>query len=152
MSSSIILSISYDIITLNFSNLITETFNDFANLFWVWHFNQSLSTIRYVLREMNWTFHFPSYFAYLVFKVMHCPFQWDKTVKEMASVISNPTTRKIVPELIYLIQDINGEDQYDIFPIYQLCPKDKNKQSFLHSVWQSRNPGAWILTSPHKTF
>ncbi|KAL1811292.1 hypothetical protein ACET3Z_021357 [Daucus carota] len=69
---------------------------------------------------------------------------WDQTVKDLASVISNPTTRKIVPELIYLIRDINGEDRYDIFPIYKLCPKAKNKQSFLHSAWFPNQRDVWI--------
>ena len=54
MSSSILLSFDYDIIALIFSKLIIESFHDFANLFWVWHFNQSISTIRYVLRKLDW--------------------------------------------------------------------------------------------------
>ena len=49
-----------------------------------------------------------------------------------------------MPELIYLIRDINGEDRYDIFPIYKLYPKAKNKQSFLHSAWFPNQRDVWI--------
>ena len=202
MASYNLLNIDYDIISLIFSHLITDSFSSFANLFWVWHFNQSINTIRYVLRKMDWdemyvminypeeipkgrfesflkvcleldieqahflystkmllrseavhhhlnvlkinsTLHPPSHFAYLVFKAMYCPFQWDSTVKEMAAIIIHPYFRKRVPEFIYLIRDIKGDDNYDIFPIYKLCPNAKNKQSFLHTGWFPYERHVW---------
>ena len=203
MTSSILLSFDYDIIAIIFSKLIIESFHDFANLFWVWHFNQSISTIRNVLRKLDWdqiyvllnepvegyrdrfegflklcleldieqahflystkmllrgqcvhhhlhilkknsTIHFPSYFSYLVFKGMHCPFHWDETVKEMGSLLVNPATKKKVLDLIYLIREINDEDAFPIFPIYKLCPNAKNKQSFLHSDWFPNQSVVWV--------
>ena len=62
----------------------------------------------------------------------------------MASVIVNPTTKKRVLDLIYLIREINDEDAFAIFPIYKLCPNAKNKQSFLHSVWFPNQRDVWV--------
>ncbi|WOH04042.1 hypothetical protein DCAR_0623447 [Daucus carota subsp. sativus] len=95
------------------------------------------------LLKKNSTTHFPSKFAYLVFKGMHCPFQWDETVKELSLIIVNPTERNKAPELINLLRDITDDEEIDIFPIYKLCPNARNKQSFLHTGWFPLSRHVW---------
>ncbi|KAL1831328.1 hypothetical protein ACET3Z_000979 [Daucus carota] len=82
-------------------------------------------------------------FAYLIFKTIYCPFEWDDTVKQMGLIIQSPCLRKRIPELIYLLRDIKADEVTNIFPIYKLCPNAKNKETFLQSGWPPRQHHVW---------
>lgn len=104
--------------------------------------NQSVQHHLKVLEKYS-TLHFPSHFAYLIFKAIYCPFEWDDTVKQMGLIIQSPCLRNRVPELIYLLRDIKGEEVTNIFPIYKMCPNAKNKETFLQSGWPPCQHHVW---------
>lgn len=49
-----ILALQADVIAIIFTIVMLDCFNDFANLFWVWHRSQTLQHIRDVLHRMDW--------------------------------------------------------------------------------------------------
>ena len=49
-----------------------------------------------------------------------------------------------MPELKNLIREFNGEDKYDILPVFKLFTKSKNNKSLLQSAWFPNQQYLWI--------